>query len=361
MSHEDGGTFIKETESRNAKNMPSCSPPLWQRRKAMRGLGALQLSERRFSIWLKRLPIWRRHSIFVAVEIIDDFGDGVPDSLHAIFVEQAPLGVVLRELQRLEENFIVIFGQRLRFQKGSRLFGRFYRITRKHALIDQFRRRQGWLVAEHDLEELEPVDMPTDHDETGRQGRCQNKADRPPKPRPEGRGGDHRDGGKPGALPMGQWFEPLPDDGLADEKESTGLEDHGPAGRNRRRQNERKYCGDERAHVGDETHDHRQHAPKRRAGNTDEPKPDPDHQSEASIERELRQKKPRQPLSGIIKSCRSALEIAGTRQAHKPVPEILALNQNEYDENHDDTRRREGLDKWCNERRQRLKGTRLRR
>ena len=66
-----------------------------------------------------------------------------------------------------------------------RLFCRFKRITCEHSLVNQLRRRQRRPVAEQNVEELEPFDMPSHHNEAYGQRRCYHQSDWTPEPGPE--------------------------------------------------------------------------------------------------------------------------------------------------------------------------------
>jgi hypothetical protein len=49
-------------------------------------------------------------------------------------------------------------------------------------------------------------------------------------------------------------------------------------------------------------------------------------------------------LTGVVKGCCRALKILGTGKANKPIPQILSLNENEYNENNDNPGRRQWMD-----------------
>ena len=126
-------------------------------------------------------------SIDMGAEIVDDLRHGVADAHPARLVELSPVGVRLRELEALDQNFLVIGGERLVLEIGLRLLGRLDRISGQHALVGQLGGRKHRLVAEHHVEEFQPVDMAAENREANRQRRCEHEADRAPQPGPERR------------------------------------------------------------------------------------------------------------------------------------------------------------------------------
>ena len=98
----------------------------------------------------------------------------------SFLVERAALRIGLRELQALQGDFVVVGRERSFLQKLLGLFGGFGGIAGEHALVEDFRRRQRRPVAEHDVEEFQPLDMASEHDEAHGQRRREHEADRPP-------------------------------------------------------------------------------------------------------------------------------------------------------------------------------------
>ena len=73
-------------------------------------------------------------------------------------------------------------------------------------------------------------------------------------------------------------------------------------------------------------------------------KPIPITVAEPGIERELSQEQAAETAAGIVKRGRSALQVLRAGEADQPVSEILLLKQNEYNEDDDDSGRRQRLD-----------------
>ena len=82
--------------------------------------------------------------------------------------------------------------------------------------------------------------------------------------------------------------------------------------------------------------------------NADQPEADADRQTEGGVERDLRQKEPAQPLTGLVEGGGGPLNVLGSGEPDEPIPEILALQQDEDHEDHDNPggrkRRQQGFD-----------------
>src|SRR3974377_1836997 len=97
----------------------------------------------------------------------------------------AQSAVSFREPQSLQQDRVTVIRKRLALENPSALFGRFKRISCEHPLVNQLRRTQRRPIAKHDLEELEPLDMPSHEDQAYRQ-RCRyHQSDWTPEPGPE--------------------------------------------------------------------------------------------------------------------------------------------------------------------------------
>jgi hypothetical protein len=103
--------------------------------------------------------------------------------------------------------------------------------------------------------------MPAQHEQAHRKGRGKDKSDGSPQPCPKSCRDNDSDRRKPRTLAVNQGFDHVACDCLNDQEESGSHQDHRPTGSNRRGEEQRKYRGNERADIWNETHDHRKHAP----------------------------------------------------------------------------------------------------
>ena len=135
--------------------------------------------------------------VLLVVQFVDQLADGSFDLFDAWRRRATPVDVVLRKLQALERDLVVIGRERLLLQKFLGLIERLGRVSRQHALIENFRRRQSGPVAEHHVEELQTLDVPAEHHEAYRQRRRKDEADRAPQRRPERCGSTTATGDRP--------------------------------------------------------------------------------------------------------------------------------------------------------------------
>ena len=92
--------------------------------------------------------------------------------------ERAACHVLLRQPQALERHLVVVGPERPVPQELARLRHRLARVARQHALVEDLRRRERRPVAQHDVEEPEPVDVAAEDDEADGERRGKVGAER---------------------------------------------------------------------------------------------------------------------------------------------------------------------------------------
>ena len=98
--------------------------------------------------------------LMLRTEILDQFADRIFDTLDLELIQHATRGVAGRELQAFERDLVVVGRKRPLFQKLVRLIVRLIRIACQHALVEAFDRGQRRAVAQHHVQELQPVHVP---------------------------------------------------------------------------------------------------------------------------------------------------------------------------------------------------------
>ena len=116
----------------------------------------------------------------MSIKVVHNLRDRVADTTHAFLVEAIALDIRLSELQSFKENLVVVRYERLLTQEKPGLLGGFDWIARQHTLVNQFGRSKRRLVAEHDFQEFQAVNVTAQHDQTNRQRSGQDQADRTP-------------------------------------------------------------------------------------------------------------------------------------------------------------------------------------
>lgn len=137
-------------------------------------------------------------------------------------------------------------------------------------------------------------------------------------------------------LTVEQGFDDVSGHGLGDEEQPCGGEHHAPARVDRSCERDRKKGRDEPADEWYEPHEPGKDAPQRGIGNADHPEPGRDDDAEAGIEESLDQKEAAKPACGIIEGGRCALQVSRAGQPQEAVTDILALQQDEQEEQHDE-------------------------
>jgi hypothetical protein len=85
------------------------------------------------------------------------------------------------ELQAFERHLVVVCRKRpFPFEQQLGLLESLIRVVSEHALVEVLDRRERRSIPEQDVEELQAVDMAPEYDETQRQRRRYDQADRPP-------------------------------------------------------------------------------------------------------------------------------------------------------------------------------------
>ena len=103
---------------------------------------------------------------FVLVTIIDR-GTGFPRSMICVvWLPSLIGGTVVNEMMKPDELLELIDG--------------FVRISRERPLVEALGRRQRRLIADHDVDEPQPFDVPSENAEAHRERRRQQQSDRPP-------------------------------------------------------------------------------------------------------------------------------------------------------------------------------------
>ena len=204
-------------------------------------------------------------------------------------------------------------------------------IVGQHAQIQAFLHRKRGLIAQHDVEEFEALDMPPQHHKAHGQRGGEQQADGPPQPGPEHGGHNHRHGGKTHAAAIDKRLDHLTDSGFhaAEQRHRPGQ--HGPAGIHRHRQKAGKQERDGHADVRHKAEQHADQAPQAGIGNADQPKADADDDAERRVDRGLQEQIARQAVGGFVQRHGGALHVARTGQADKAVAQVILLQKNETD------------------------------
>ena len=132
-----------------------------------------------------------------------------------------------------------------------------------------------------------------------------------------------------------QRFDHMAGDGLDDEEQERGGDDHRPAGIHRSGQDQGQKGADRATDIGHEAQDRRQHAEQDRTRHPDEPEAGADDRAEGDVEGELRQEEPAQPTRGVVDGRRGAAQVAGAGEPDGAVPQVLPLQQDEDREEED--------------------------
>ena len=118
--------------------------------------------------------------------------------------------------------------------------------------------------------------MAPKHHEAYGERHGEQQAERPPQPGPEHGREDHGDGRKTGAVAVDERLNHLPHDQLRAEEQAAGQQHRRPPGIDHGAQQNWRGCGDERADIRNEAHQHGEDAPHHGARNADRPKPERD-------------------------------------------------------------------------------------
>ena len=110
-------------------------------------------------------------------------------------------------LRPLERDLVVIGREGTLLQELLGLVERLSRISRQHALVEDFRRRQSGAISEHHVQELQTLDVAAHDHEADRQRSSENEADRTPQCGPERRRQNHRQRRKSGAAAIQMRFD----------------------------------------------------------------------------------------------------------------------------------------------------------
>ena len=195
----------------------------------------------------------------------DQLLDRVLDPLELLRREHAALRVVGGELQALERHLVVVGGERALLQQQLGVVLHLVRVAGEHALVEALDRRQRRPVAQQHVEELQPLHVPAQHHQAEGQRRRQDQPDRAPQPAPEDRRDHHREGRQAGAVAVDQRLDHLAHDRLGDRNRRRRPDHHGPARIDGGGQRHGQGAGDERADIGHEAQQRREHAPEHRA------------------------------------------------------------------------------------------------
>ncbi len=163
-----------------------------------------------------------------------------------------------------------------------------------------------------------------------------------------------RDGGKPGRLAEEQGLDDVTHQRLNDDEERRRPKQHRPTRIDGDGQRERKQRRKERADIGHEPHHAGENAPEDGARNADEPQAQRNDHGEGGVQAELHEIQAAQPMGRIVDGGGGALDVVRPREPDHAIPEILALEQNEHDEDDDQARRRQRVDDGRDEIDQRL-------
>ena len=202
--------------------------------------------------------------------------------------------------------------------------------------------------------------MPAKHHQAYRQRRRQDEADRPPQRRPERGRNDDRDRGEAGAVPVDHRLDDMSDDRLDDEKQRGRPDQHRPAGVDGGRQGQGEQRRDDGADIGHEAKDGREDAPEHRARDANEPQARSDHDAKGRIQGELHEEEATETACRVVERRGRLLQILRAGKLDEPIPEILALQENEDDENDRDAGGRERLQQRRNQRGDAFQRTRRR-
>jgi hypothetical protein len=93
-------------------------------------------------------------------------------------------------------------------------------------------------------------------------------------------------------VPIEQRLDDVADDGLDDQEERRGPQQHRPSRVDRRRKRQRKHGRDDSADIGHEAQNGGEDPPQDGTGNSDNPQTHADHEAERSVHGELHQKQP---------------------------------------------------------------------
>ena len=128
-----------------------------------------------------RLLRFRWHRILREIRVFkDDVSEEALDRcrecLDLLIVEHAARDILMRKRQRRPRHLIVIVRERVLRHEGLRVLNDLERVVGQHAMIKHFRVRKRGLIAEQNLEEVERLDMASEHNENHGQGRRENEA-----------------------------------------------------------------------------------------------------------------------------------------------------------------------------------------
>jgi hypothetical protein len=134
-----------------------------------------------------------------------------------------------------------------------------------------------------------------------------------------------------------QWLDHIPGKRFDDHKQQRHVDCCPPAGIDCRRKHQRGNRRQQRPDVRNEPKQTCQHAPERCGRYADQPESHSDHHAEAGIHAQLRYEVSAEALACIVhRKCRP-VQIGGAKEAYEPVPQVLALHQNENrHDQHDD-------------------------
>src|SRR4029434_8694806 len=116
-----------------------------------------------------------------------------------IGVQLVALRVHFRERDRWDQDRIIKRSERICFYVGFREVARFIQTEREQSVITFLVRSKGLLFAEEHAQELQLRHVPAHHGNAYGQRGGEDKTERSPKPRPENRRDDQRDGRDAGA------------------------------------------------------------------------------------------------------------------------------------------------------------------
>ena len=127
-------------------------------------------------------------------------------------------------------------------------------------------------------------------------------------------------------------FDDVPRQRLGHDEQRGRNQHHCPAGIDRGGQRNGKEGSDDRANERNEAHEPGEDAPQDGIGNADEPQTRPNEDAKPSIEDGLHQEKAAQSCSRVVECCCAALQVGRSCQPKEPIADILALQQDEHQE-----------------------------
>ena len=195
-------------------------------------------------------------------QIVDEGFDRGHDFQDSDAIERAAAEVFLRQFQSLERNLVIVSRQWPILHEAFGLFRSFLGVAGQKPLIEVLSRGEGRPVSEDDVEKFELIDMPAEDDQTDGERRRHQQSDRPPQSRPKGGGNHDRKWGEAARVAINHRLDDLTDEQFQTEDQARGPDRQRPPRVYRRGDQDRQYCADEGADVGNEAEHPRQALPK---------------------------------------------------------------------------------------------------